>query len=101
MPAIRLRRVALTCLLVVNMVVAQDGGSSRPAGWDEGERRMRAASAGSAVTLPRRPAPLPAADFSLYHRTDALLDAGHTAALADARGMTPQAVADWLAQWVK
>ena len=28
-----------------------------------------------------------------------LLDAGHTAALADARSMTPQAIADWLAQW--
>jgi thiol-disulfide isomerase/thioredoxin len=32
-------------------------------------------------------------------RTDRLLDAGHTAALADARSMTPQALADWLAQW--
>ncbi len=32
-------------------------------------------------------------------RTDRLLDAGHTAALADARHMTPQALADWLAQW--
>ena len=32
-------------------------------------------------------------------RTDRLLDAGHTAALADARNMTPQALADWLAQW--
>jgi thiol-disulfide isomerase/thioredoxin len=31
--------------------------------------------------------------------TDALLDAGHVAALADARHMTPQALADWLAQW--
>ncbi len=28
-----------------------------------------------------------------------LLDAGHVAALADARHMTPQALADWLAQW--
>lgn len=28
-----------------------------------------------------------------------LLDAGHIAALADARSMTPQAIADWLAQW--
>ena len=34
-------------------------------------------------------------------RTDRLLDAGHIAALADARGMTPQALADWLAQWVR
>lgn len=31
--------------------------------------------------------------------TDRLIDAGHTAALADARAMTPQALADWLAQW--
>ena len=32
-------------------------------------------------------------------RTDVLLDRGHTSALADARYMTPQALADWLAQW--
>jgi thiol-disulfide isomerase/thioredoxin len=32
-------------------------------------------------------------------RTDRLLNAGHTAALADARHMSPQALADWLAQW--
>ena len=31
--------------------------------------------------------------------TDRLIDAGHTAALADARGMSPQALADWLARW--
>lgn len=31
---------------------------------------------------------------------DRLVDAGHVAALADARSMTPQALADWLAQWV-
>jgi thiol-disulfide isomerase/thioredoxin len=31
--------------------------------------------------------------------TDRLVNAGHTAALADARDMTPQAIADWLAQW--
>jgi thiol-disulfide isomerase/thioredoxin len=31
--------------------------------------------------------------------TDKLLDSGHVAALADARSMTPQALADWLAQW--
>ena len=30
-----------------------------------------------------------------------LLDAGHTAALADARSMGPQALADWLAQWTR
>ena len=29
-----------------------------------------------------------------------LVNAGHTLALADARRMTPQALADWLAQWV-
>ena len=33
--------------------------------------------------------------------SDRLLDAGHVAALADARSMTPQALADWLARWVK
>ena len=32
-------------------------------------------------------------------RGDVLVDAGHIAALADARHMTPQALADWLAQW--
>lgn len=34
-------------------------------------------------------------------RTDTLLDGGHIAALADARSMNPQALADWLAQWVR
>ena len=29
-----------------------------------------------------------------------LIDAGHTIALADARSMSPQALADWLAQWL-
>ena len=28
-----------------------------------------------------------------------LVDGGHVAALADARHMTPQAIADWLAEW--
>jgi thiol-disulfide isomerase/thioredoxin len=32
-------------------------------------------------------------------RTDRVRNAGHTAALADARSMNPQALADWLAQW--
>ena len=32
-------------------------------------------------------------------RTDRLVDGGHIAALADARHMSPQALADWLAQW--
>lgn len=34
-------------------------------------------------------------------RTDRLLNAGHLAALADARSMSPQAIADWLASWTK
>ncbi len=32
-------------------------------------------------------------------KTDALLDGGHVSALEDARHMTPQALADWLAKW--
>lgn len=32
-------------------------------------------------------------------RTDRLVDAGHETALSDARSMTPQALADWLARW--
>lgn len=34
-------------------------------------------------------------------RSDRLLNSGHTAALADARNLTPQALADWLASWTK
>lgn len=34
-------------------------------------------------------------------RTDKLLDGGHVSALEDARSMNPQALADWLAQWVR
>ncbi|MDR3509881.1 MAG: thioredoxin family protein [Caulobacteraceae bacterium] len=34
-------------------------------------------------------------------KTDTLLNTGHTAALSDARHMSPQALADWLAQWVR
>jgi len=30
-----------------------------------------------------------------------LIDRGHISALADARSMTPQALADWLAEWTK
>jgi thiol-disulfide isomerase/thioredoxin len=30
-----------------------------------------------------------------------LIDTGHIAALEDARSMTPQGIADWLAQWAK
>lgn len=33
--------------------------------------------------------------------TNALVDKGHIAALADARHMTPQAIGDWLAKWAK
>ena len=32
-------------------------------------------------------------------RTNRLLDGGHVAALADARHMDPQSLADWLARW--
>lgn len=34
-------------------------------------------------------------------RSDRLLNAGRISALADARSMTPQALADWLAQWAR
>lgn len=34
-------------------------------------------------------------------RTDRLLNRGHTAALADARHLSPQALADWLAHWAR
>ncbi len=34
-------------------------------------------------------------------RTDALLDKDHVSALEDARSMTPQALADWLARWTR
>ena len=34
-------------------------------------------------------------------RNGKLIDAGHIVALSDARSMSPQALADWLAQWVK
>ncbi len=33
--------------------------------------------------------------------SDTLINSGHVAALADARSMTPQAIADWLAQWTR
>ena len=33
-------------------------------------------------------------------RANKLINQGHTAALADARHMTPQALADWLASWL-
>ena len=34
-------------------------------------------------------------------RSNRLLNAGRVSALADARSMTPQALADWLAQWAR
>jgi thiol-disulfide isomerase/thioredoxin len=34
-------------------------------------------------------------------KTDKLLDGGRVSALEDARNMTPQALADWLAQWTR
>lgn len=34
-------------------------------------------------------------------QTDRLLNPGRVAALADARAMTPQAIAEWLARWTK
>ncbi len=34
-------------------------------------------------------------------RSGKLINAGHIAALADARSMSPQGLADWLAQWVR
>ena len=34
-------------------------------------------------------------------KTDKLLNTGQVTALADARSMSPQGLADWLAQWVK
>jgi thiol-disulfide isomerase/thioredoxin len=33
--------------------------------------------------------------------SDRLLDGGHVTALSDARHMSPQALADWLAQWTR
>jgi thiol:disulfide interchange protein len=34
-------------------------------------------------------------------KSNVLINKGHIAALADARHMTPQAIGDWLAQWVR
>ncbi|MBV9572339.1 MAG: thioredoxin family protein [Alphaproteobacteria bacterium] len=34
-------------------------------------------------------------------KTNTLLNKGHVAALADARHMTPQGIADWIEQWVR
>ncbi len=48
----------------------------------------------------KRPAGVPAV-LIVDPASGALLDQGHTEALADARSMSPQALADWLAQWVR
>ena len=37
--------------------------------------------------------------FIIDPRDDRLVDAGHTPALADARHMSPQGLADWLSRW--
>ena len=37
--------------------------------------------------------------FIVDPATGGLVDSGHTAALSDARDMSPQGLADWLAQW--
>ncbi len=37
--------------------------------------------------------------FIVDPASDRLVDAGHTPALSDARHMSPQGLADWLAQW--
>lgn len=47
-----------------------------------------------------RPAGVPSV-LVVDPKTDALLNRGHTEALADARSMSPQALADWVAQWTR
>ena len=47
-----------------------------------------------------RPAGVPAI-IIVNPKTDAVLNAGHTTALSDARNMSPQALADWLASWTR
>jgi thiol-disulfide isomerase/thioredoxin len=49
---------------------------------------------------PERPVGVPAV-FIVDPRSNRLINRGHETALADARTMTPQSLADWLAQWVK
>ena len=48
--------------------------------------------------IPGRLAGVPAV-LIVDPRTDRLVNKGHETALADARSLTPQALADWLAQW--
>ena len=45
-----------------------------------------------------RPKGVPAI-FIIDPRTNRLINDGHVTALSDARSMSPQALADWLAQW--
>lgn len=47
-----------------------------------------------------RPAGVPAL-LVVDPRTDRLLNRGHETALADARSLSPQGLADWLARWVR
>jgi hypothetical protein len=59
-----------------------------------------------AVTAPRMKlasiADLPVVIEQPYDESaDAAVAAGHVSALEDARHMTPQGLADWLAQWAK
>ena len=48
--------------------------------------------------IPGRLAGVPAV-LIVDPRSDRLVNKGHETALADARSLTPQALADWLAQW--
>lgn len=48
----------------------------------------------------KRPAGVPAV-FIVNPTTDRLVNKSSVVALADARSMTPQGIADWLAKWVK
>jgi thiol-disulfide isomerase/thioredoxin len=48
----------------------------------------------------KRPAGVPAL-LIVDPVSGALLDKGHTEALADARAMSPQALADWLTHWLR
>ena len=50
--------------------------------------------------LGERPRGVPAVVI-IDPRTNRPINAGHETALADARSMNPQALADWLASWTK
>ena len=51
------------------------------------------------VWLMRRPDYVPAL-LIVDPKTDKVVNAGRETALADARSLSPQGLADWLAQWV-